>query len=85
MQSILNEPEPEVWPQIAPLLDVAMERLGEKDRNAIVLRLFRKQEFARSRTGFGRERGRGENAREPRAGKAAEIFHETRRGAFRRQ
>jgi len=40
MQSLLNEPEPEIWPQIAPLLDTAMELLGEKDRNAIVLRYF---------------------------------------------
>ncbi len=40
MQSLLNEPGPEVWPQIAPLLDAAMERLGEKDRHAIVLRFF---------------------------------------------
>jgi RNA polymerase sigma factor (sigma-70 family) len=40
MQSLLNEPEPEIWPQIAPLLDAAMGRLGESDRNAIVLRFF---------------------------------------------
>jgi RNA polymerase sigma factor (sigma-70 family) len=40
MQAILNEPESEVWRQIAPLLDDAMGRLGEKDRNAIVLRFF---------------------------------------------
>ena len=40
MQSLLNEPEPEVWPQIAPLLEAAMAGLGEKDRNAIVLRFF---------------------------------------------
>src|ERR1039457_5261185 len=40
MQSILNEPEPEAWRQIAPLLDDAMGRLGEKDRNAILLRVF---------------------------------------------
>jgi len=33
-------PESEVWQQIAPLLDDAMGRLGEKDRNAIVLRFF---------------------------------------------
>src|ERR1035437_44765 len=31
MQSILNESEPETWPQIAPLLDGAMEQLGQKD------------------------------------------------------
>src|ERR1035441_11038204 len=40
MQSILNEPESEAWTQIAPLLDAAMLRPGEKDRNAIVLRFF---------------------------------------------
>ena len=40
MQSLLNEPEPEVWPQIAPLLDTAMGGLNEKDRNAVVLRFF---------------------------------------------
>lgn len=41
MQSLLNESESEtVWPQIAPLLDAAMERLGKKDRDAIVLRFF---------------------------------------------
>jgi RNA polymerase sigma factor (sigma-70 family) len=50
MQSILNEPEfdssrrsgaeAEAWTQIAPLLDAAMLRLGEKDRSAILLRYF---------------------------------------------
>ena len=36
----LTEPEPSLWEQIAPLLDEAMGRLGEQDRNAIVLRFF---------------------------------------------
>src|ERR1017187_6120622 len=40
MQSILTEPEPAAWEQIAPLLDEAMGRLGETDRNAVVLRFF---------------------------------------------
>ena len=48
MQSVLNcgcdapsQPtNEEAWTQIAPLLDAAMLRLGEKDRNAIVLRYF---------------------------------------------
>ncbi|MEI9864417.1 MAG: sigma-70 family RNA polymerase sigma factor [Limisphaerales bacterium] len=40
MQSTLNESEPQVWSQIAPLLDDALGRLGEADRNAIVLRFF---------------------------------------------
>src|SRR5437870_2361522 len=40
MQSVLNEPEPDVWAQIAPMLDDALGELGEKDRHAIVLRFF---------------------------------------------
>ena len=42
MQSLLNQPEPETspWPDIAPLLNIAMAGLGEKDHSAIVLRFF---------------------------------------------
>jgi|ERR1035437_3680911 uncharacterized protein (TIGR03435 family) len=40
MQSTLTEPDSAAWEQIAPLLDEAMGRLGETDRNAIVLRFF---------------------------------------------
>ncbi len=40
MQSTLNEPDDATWQQIAPLLDDAMGRLGETDRNAVVLRFF---------------------------------------------
>lgn len=40
MQSILNQSEPDAWPQVGPLLDDAMAQLSEKDRNAIVLRFF---------------------------------------------
>jgi RNA polymerase sigma factor (sigma-70 family) len=36
----LTEPETLLWEKIAPLLEDAMGRLGEKDRNAIVLRFF---------------------------------------------
>ncbi|HWD19661.1 MAG TPA: TIGR03435 family protein [Verrucomicrobiae bacterium] len=35
-----TEPEPPLWEQISPWLDEAMGRLGEQDRNAIVLRFF---------------------------------------------
>jgi len=39
MQSLLNEPQSdETWKQIAPLLEAAMDSLGERDRNAVVLR-----------------------------------------------
>src|SRR5581483_1898201 len=40
MQSILNESEKGTWSQIAPLLDMAIVGLNEKDRHAIVLRFF---------------------------------------------
>ncbi len=44
MQSTLNEPE--VWPQIAPLLEGAMEKLGREDHDALVLRFFENKNFA---------------------------------------
>ena len=40
MQSVLTESDTVAWEQIAPLLDEAMGRLGEADRNAVVLRFF---------------------------------------------
>ena len=40
MQSTSNEPEEMDWQQIAPHLDDAIGRLGETDRNAVVLRFF---------------------------------------------
>lgn len=36
----LTEPEVSLWEQVSPLLDEALGRLGEKDRNAIILRYF---------------------------------------------
>lgn len=39
MQTLM-EPDTSLWEQISPLLDEAMGRLGEQDRNAIVLRFF---------------------------------------------
>ncbi len=35
-----SEAEAETWQQIAPLLDTAMEKLGQKDHDALVLRFF---------------------------------------------
>lgn len=40
MQSVLNEPEPGMWNQIAPLLDEALNCLGQKEHDAVVLRFF---------------------------------------------
>jgi RNA polymerase sigma factor (sigma-70 family) len=46
MESLLNEPTPNLWQQIAPLLDDAMGHLSEKDRNVVVLRFFQNQSAA---------------------------------------
>ena len=40
MQSTLNEPQPAAWERIAPWLDDALEQLGRKDHDALVLRFF---------------------------------------------
>jgi RNA polymerase sigma factor (sigma-70 family) len=40
MEITMNDPEPEPWTHVGPLLDEAMAQLNEKDRNAIVLRFF---------------------------------------------
>ena len=68
MQSLLNEPEPNVWPQIAPLLDAAMAGLGEKDRNAVVLRFFENKSLGE----VGRALGASEDAAKMRVNRALE-------------
>ena len=78
MQSLLNEPELNVWPQIAPLLDAAMAGSGRKRSQRRGAPVFREQKSGRSGTGLGRERRRGQDARESRAGEAAEVFLQTR-------
>src|SRR5438445_606348 len=40
MQSLLNEPDSTAWSQIGPLLDEALNCLGEKEHDAVVLRFF---------------------------------------------
>ncbi len=40
LESTMNDPEPEAWPRVGPMLDEAMAQLPDKDRNAIVLRFF---------------------------------------------
>src|SRR5215469_9382846 len=51
MQSYPNEPE--IWPQIVPLLEDAMGRLNEKDRNAVLLRFFEGKSFHEIGTACG--------------------------------
>ncbi len=78
MQSILNQPDAEAWRQIAPLLDDAMGRLGEKDRNAIVLRFFENKNLAE----VGAALGASEDAAKMRVNRALEKLRKffTKRG-----
>jgi RNA polymerase sigma factor (sigma-70 family) len=73
MQSILNETanEPaheETWNQIAPLLDGAMEQIGQKDHDALVLRFFENKTFAE----VGATLGASEDAAKMRVNRALE-------------
>jgi RNA polymerase sigma factor (sigma-70 family) len=73
MQSILNEAanEPvhdEIWHQIAPLLDGALEQLGQKDHDAVVLRFFEGRNFKE----VGAALGASEDAAKMRVNRALE-------------
>ena len=45
MLSILNESDSEAWGQIEPMLDDALNCLGEKEHDAVVLRFFQSKDF----------------------------------------
>lgn len=53
MEPILNEPEHGVWNQVAPLLDEALNSLGEKEHDAVVLRFFDGKELKQVGTAMG--------------------------------
>ena len=74
MQSSLNQPEAETsaWPDIAPLLDAAMARLGAKDHSAIVLRYFEGKDMKH----VGAELGVNENAAKTRVSRAVEKLRQ---------
>jgi uncharacterized protein (TIGR03435 family) len=68
MQSLANETGPETWRQIMPLLEDAMGRLGERERNAVVLRFFEGKSFQE----VGVAAGASENAAKKRVAHALE-------------
>jgi uncharacterized protein (TIGR03435 family) len=78
MQSLLNESEPELWSRIAPFLDAAMAGLGEKDRNAVVLRFFENRSLGE----VGRALGASEDAAKMRVNRALQKLRKffTKRG-----
>jgi uncharacterized protein (TIGR03435 family) len=53
MQSLTNEPEPELWCHIAPLLDGALDHLNPKDHDAVVLRFFEGRNYQEVGTALG--------------------------------
>jgi len=78
MQSLLNESESEVWPQISPLLDAAMAGLSEADHDAVALRFF----DGKSMKEIGAALGASEDATKMRVNRAVEKLRSffTRRG-----
>ena len=78
MQTLTNENESELWPQIAPLLDDAMAGLNETDRHAIVLRYFDGQSMKE----VGAALGASEDAVKVRVNRAVEKLRKffTQRG-----
>jgi RNA polymerase sigma factor (sigma-70 family) len=86
MQSTLDAdgdaPSPSIqeqtWNQIAPLLDAAMEKLGQKDHDALVLRFFENRNFR----DVGAALGASEDAAKMRVSRALEKLRKffTKRG-----
>jgi RNA polymerase sigma factor (sigma-70 family) len=58
----------EIWHQISPLLDEALESLGEKDRQAVLLRFFENKSLAE----VGNHLGTGEDTARKRVSRALE-------------
>ena len=78
MQSTLDARTNSSWEQLAPLLDEAMARLGQTDRNALVLRFFE----GRSLNEVGTALGASEDAAKKRVNRALEKLRKffTKRG-----
>jgi hypothetical protein len=78
MQRLFNKSEPELWRQIAPLLDAGMAGLNEKDRHAVVLRFF----DGKSMSEVGAALGANEDAAKKRVSRALEKLRNffTKRG-----
>ncbi|HTV43362.1 MAG TPA: sigma-70 family RNA polymerase sigma factor [Candidatus Sulfotelmatobacter sp.] len=69
MQKIQNESAADdTWSQVGPLLDTAMEKLGKKDHDALVLRFFENRNFR----DVGAAMGASEDAAKMRVNRALE-------------
>ncbi len=73
MQSVLNEPEDDLWPKLAPLLDSAVADLRDKDRQAILLRFYEGKNLRE----VGVALGTSEDAAEKRVSRALEKLRKS--------
>lgn len=71
MQSTVNEPNDDCWREIAPLLDDAMGRLGQVDRDVVVMRYFENKSAAE----IGTALHMNEDAARRRVNRAVEKLH----------
>ncbi len=72
MQSELQPTAPDLfWEQMSPLLDEALASLGEKDRQAVLLRFFENKSLAE----VGSHLGTGEDTARKRVSRALEKLH----------
>ena len=72
MQSEFQSPAAdEIWNQMSPLLDEALATLGEKDRQAVLLRFFENKSLAE----VGNVLGTGEDTARKRVARALEKLH----------
>jgi RNA polymerase sigma factor (sigma-70 family) len=72
MQTELEAATPDpLWEQMSPLLDEALDALGEKDRQAVLLRFFENKNLAE----VGSTLGTGEDTARKRVSRALEKLH----------
>ena len=75
MQSLTNEPEPETWAQIAPVLDIAMGQLGSRERDAVILRFFEGKSLKEVGNALGASEGAAQKSVERALKKLRHFFN----------
>jgi len=82
--TIRNLPADTNWEYLSPILDEAMLRLRDKERDAILLRYFENKKSTRSGAGPGLEERAAQNALTRGLEKLRGFFRQTRRDAHGR-
>lgn len=71
MNSLLNDPDPELWTQIMPLLDEAVAQLNKADRDALVMRFYQQKSLME----VGLALGLSEDSAQKRVSRALQKLH----------